>query len=74
MMNWAWGHTWWGFIWMALFWVAVIALLVWAVRQGGSSGRRALDPQQILDERFARGEISEKEYRERKQVLDPGRR
>ena len=30
---------------------------------------RAADPKRILDERFARGEIDEEEYRKRRDVL-----
>lgn len=69
-MDWSWGHSGWGFIAMALFWVAVMALVVWAVRGGGSSERRTADPREILRERFAGGEISEQEYRDRKGVLE----
>lgn len=75
-------HGWAGGLWMSLwilvFWGGIIALIVWAVR-GGSSGRtgeghRAPDAKQILEERFARGELSEEEFRERRQVLAQPRR
>ena len=70
MMGWNWGHSWWGFIMMALFWLAVIAVVVWAVRDRGSSERRSPDPRQILEERFARGEISEEEFEARRRALE----
>ena len=38
--------------------------------QDGRSGNRALE---ILDERFARGEIDQAEYEERRRVLTGGR-
>jgi putative membrane protein len=69
------GH-WLGFIpgslGMILFFLALLVVFVWLVRwslggeQGHARGRSALD---LLDERFARGEIDRKEYDERRQVL-----
>lgn len=59
-----------GFVWMALFWVGVILLVVWAVRQsdrrGSEARRRALD---ILEERFARGEVDADEFESRRRRL-----
>jgi putative membrane protein len=65
---------------MVLFWGAVLTVVVWAVRTSGSRqqgpslappmahpGRGARD---VLDERFARGEIGEDEYRQRRSVLE----
>ena len=70
---------WWAFgpLMMLLFWVFVIAGVVWLVltlarpaeRTGGSSSAR-----RILDERFARGEIDEQEFRARRAALDEGSR
>ena len=62
-----------GVLWMLLFWVGVVVLIVWGVRQvGGNStsndaGNRAL---QILDERFARGEIDADEFQQRRSELE----
>jgi len=74
--NWGWGHMIFGGFMMILFWGAVILMIVLAVRWlgGGSSkrvglqlpGKRALD---ILQERFARGEIDKEEFEERRRVL-----
>jgi putative membrane protein len=55
--SWGWGVL--GMLWMTLFWVVIVVLAVWAVtrfseRSGGRAGSQALD---ILEERFARGEI-----------------
>lgn len=56
---------------MTLLWVALIAVIVWAVvrlvpRSGGGGYRRQgrKTPQDILDRRFARGEINADEYRQ----------
>jgi len=61
-----------GGLWMLLIVAGVVVLIVWAARQGsgqqGTPSRpRALD---ILDERFARGEIDEEEYRKRRTLLE----
>jgi putative membrane protein len=58
-------------IWMIVFWAAVIGLIAWAVTRlaphgpdGGSDTART-----ILDERYARGEIDDDEYRQRRSEL-----
>lgn len=64
----------WGWIMMTIIWVVVVALIVWGVRSVGGSGRP--DPDQgmrVLDERFARGEIDQQEYEERRRVLEDNR-
>ena len=63
-----WGFHW---IWMVVFWVAVIGLIVWAVaRLAPTGGDRSGDPaRQLLDERYARGEIDHDEYRQRRNEL-----
>jgi putative membrane protein len=50
----------------------VLALAWWAVRRaaGGPTDAR---PMQLLDERFARGEIDAEEYQGRRQVLEGAR-
>jgi putative membrane protein len=52
----------WMLMWMALFWGGTILLIIWGVRQvTGSSrqdGSRALE---LLEERYARGEIDQQE-------------
>lgn len=60
---------------MVLFWALVIAGIVVLVRQlaRGSAVRRP-DAEQMLAERFARGEIDEREYGERLDVLRDGPR
>lgn len=58
---------------MILFWGLLILGIVWLVRafsaRGNSTDSRARGAREILDERFARGEIDEEEYgRKRKQL------
>lgn len=56
---------------MVAFWAlvvfAVVAIFRGTQRSDAPSDHR--DPMQILDERFARGEIDEEEYRARSSVL-----
>lgn len=64
----------WGWGWMMGGWLAMIlvaSLIVWAFRGTGSPGAPGpkIDPEGILAERFARGEISVEEYEERLAVL-----
>lgn len=77
MMGWYHDGTGWGgWILMTLamvaFWalvvVAVVALFRGTQRSGGPTVDRR-DPMQVLDERFARGEIDEDEYHARSSVL-----
>ena len=68
------GHMFGGGLFSLLVMVALVALVVVIVRRGahirmahgGGSASRALD---ILQERFARGEVSVEEYQERKKHL-----
>lgn len=77
-MPYGWHDGGWGVLWMIVSWALIVAIVVFAVRafSSGSPDRSGRDrvPGAILDERFARGEISEEEYRQRKQVLDETRR
>jgi putative membrane protein len=64
----------WGWTMMVTLWGGVAALVVWAVRstgvnRGGGTGS-ALD---ILERRFASGEIDREEYEERRRLLGLGR-
>lgn len=58
---------------MIASWALIVALVVWLVRafSGGGPGgsERKPSPLDILDERFARGEISQEEYEERRRTL-----
>lgn len=73
------GAGWGGWLAMTLGMVAFWALVIWAViamfrsDAPARAGREADDPQRILDERFARGEIDEDEYQDRQSVLRASR-
>jgi putative membrane protein len=68
------------FSWLA-FWALMIAAIVALVRYLGRGGRQAPPPgwqsrptpEQILAERFARGEIDDQEYRQRLDTLHGSR-
>lgn len=55
---------------MIIFWGAIIALIVWAVggfRGWKQSGKSAME---ILEERYAKGEIEKKEFEIKKKDLE----
>ena len=57
---------------MVVFWAVVLlaAFMVWrGSRARVSQDRDGHDPMEVLDARFARGEIDEGEYAERRDVL-----
>ena len=76
MMWWDDGMGWGGWVAMALvmvaFWSLVIVAIV-AIFRGLGSGSRPEDrrprPEEILEERFARGEINADEYHARQRIL-----
>lgn len=68
------GMGWWmafGGLWMVVFWGGLIALIVWGitklVRREGFGPKR--DPLDVAKERYARGEISRKEFEQLKKDL-----
>jgi putative membrane protein len=71
------GMSWWGYagmgIGMVLFWAVLILGIVALVRFSVNDQPQQLSPtpspEQVLADRFARGEISETEYRDRLAVL-----
>jgi putative membrane protein len=68
MMGYGWGMGLAGWIFMGLFWVVVIGAVVWAVvallpnSRTGARGRPET-PEEILDRRFALGELDAEQYR-----------
>jgi putative membrane protein len=65
------GMGWLGFLTMILFWAGVILLVIWGVSamfpaQNTGGGVNALA---ILEQRFARGEISREEFEQARRVL-----
>lgn len=83
MMWWGNGYMmpwWWvGALVVVLIIVAVVAIVLAATRSGrapdrvgtgdASSGGSGMTPRQILDERYAKGELTTEEYQERLRVL-----
>ena len=74
--GWGWGHMFFGSFMMLLFWGGLIILIVLAVRwmsggpaRGGEGPTQGNRPLEILEERYARGEIDKEEFEERKQML-----
>jgi putative membrane protein len=74
-----WGSGWGGgilgFAMMLLFWGALLALVALAFRWGTDQRRDGrssgtLDARAILEERFAKGEISADEFEQRRKVLE----
>ena len=69
-----WGGGWWMLIWGTLMMAGLVVLVVWLIRttatgggvSRGSGSDEPLDSaRRILAERYARGELSTEEYRER---------
>jgi len=75
--GWGWGHMIFGGLMMIAFWGGLILLIVVLVRWlgGGSASGHASSPAsrqtplEILQERFAKGEIDKEEYEERRKLL-----
>lgn len=75
MMNWydngGMGGSW--MIFMGLFWIIIIALGVWFVTrltQGDRASGQQETPRQILDRRFALGEIDASDYAKTRRLID----
>ena len=57
-----------------LFWVVIIVLVVWAVKtlansRDGSPANRLNDAEEILKQRYARGEINREQFEQMKKDL-----
>ncbi len=65
------GMGWLGMVVMALFWIGVIVLIVWGLSKAFAAQppRITIDPEQILKQRYARGEISREEFTQAREVL-----
>jgi putative membrane protein len=73
MMYWDGSWSWWAWLVMSFSMVAFWGLVIWAVvalfRRFDRDRPQASDPEAILGERFAAGQIDEEEYRSRLEVL-----
>lgn len=57
------------FTWIIVLVVIVLAVILYAGKNGSKILKRE-NPLEILDRRFANGEISKEEYQERKQIIN----
>ena len=81
MMGYGWDMGTGGWIAMSVFWIALLALVVWGVTRvlptGGqrpdASTARAETPEEILDRRFAVGEIDAETYQRMRTELTSAR-
>lgn len=69
-----------GMIAMTVFWVGLLVLVIWGVAQastGRGGGRdenpRLETPEEILDRRYATGELDEDTYRSMRETLTSAR-
>jgi putative membrane protein len=73
--GWGYGHMMFGGLTMIIFWGGIILLVILLIRWlgpghgGGIPHARHQTPLEILQERFARGEIDKAEYEERRKTL-----
>ena len=60
-----------GMLLIVVFWIVVIALIVWGLTSMSRIQHRAFEPdsQQILKQRYARGEISREEFEQARKAL-----
>lgn len=77
MMHWFYGGMGWGgwlvmSLAMVAFWTLVVYAVVAITRSDPPSDPGRPDPMRILDQRLARGEIDEAEYRRLHDVLEAG--
>lgn len=60
-----------GFMW--LFWILLIVVIVWVVKAVAGSSNNSPDKQKsaldILEERYARGEIDQQEFQQKRKDL-----
>jgi putative membrane protein len=75
MMGFGWGMGLGGWIFMGLFWVVAIGLIVWALVALVPTGHRSAadDPRDILDRRFALGELDTEQYQRAREELTAAR-
>jgi putative membrane protein len=61
-----------GFLFMLVFWGAIIFLIVWAIRSFMAQGRgyHPGNGVSILNERYARGEVTREQYEQMKRDLE----
>ncbi len=80
MMGYGWGMGVGGWIAMSVFWVALLALIGWAVARAfpgggnrGSAAPRQETPEEVLDRRYAAGELDTESYQSMRAALNSAR-
>jgi putative membrane protein len=69
-MMWWNGENWyWGVAMMIVFWGSIVAMVYFALRGRANDVRRP-SARELLDERLAKGELSEEEYERRRAALE----
>ena len=72
--DWHWGFGFGHWFFGILIWVVILLVLVGLVRGiggfGSSDGKRNKSAREILEERYARGEIDQEEFERKKRDLD----
>jgi putative membrane protein len=66
------GMGWWmafGGLWMVVFWGGLIALIVWGITKLLRRDASKHDPLDVAKERYAKGEISKKDFEQLKKDL-----
>lgn len=71
MMHWGYDHGWMGIGWigMGLFWILLVLAAAALVRYLGGGKSPPKTPLEILQERYARGEIDREEYEQKRSDL-----
>ena len=69
MMWWDGGHWYWGVVMMIVFWGAIVAIVYLAFR-GSANHEHRPSARELLDERLAKGELSEEEYERKRAALE----
>ena len=67
-MMWYTGQWYWGVAMMLIFWGAIVALAIVVTR--GRTREERPSARALLDERFAKGEVSQEEYERKRAVLE----
>ena len=62
----------WMIVWLAVLVAIIVGLVRWLSGLGGDGRRSTPTARDILDERYARGEIDREEYLKRKQDIASG--
>ncbi|MFH0978451.1 MAG: SHOCT domain-containing protein [Candidatus Woesearchaeota archaeon] len=72
MYDYGYGHGWgsFGAFWMIVFWAALIWFIVWLVRRSDWHSMRGTESLEIVRQRYAKGDITKKQFDEMKKDLN----